>query len=261
VPPPRDDMVRSHKHAGHAAFFAVEHTLVRTAGTALNGTQQFRRMSSGGDLFNERVLSALRNHARTGATIVLVSPMASALLKPIAEYVEADRILRPSAERVSSRTQARTTVPSPVWDRADAMRTTAATLGIALHRSYAYAGSLPDLPMLQTVGRPRVVGDDPRLIDHAGRVGWPKWPSATGRKHSSGPALPSPLDDLSQRQLQVLELMAQGCSNLVVGQRLRLSSKTVEAHVRGLFTKLGLEQRADEHRRVMAVLMYLRSHL
>lgn len=67
----------------------------------------------------------------------------------------------------------------------------------------------------------------------------------------------SPLDRLTGRELQVLDLLARGCSNLAIRQRLGLSPKTVEAHVRNLFTKLELEQRPDEHRRVMAAVTYL----
>lgn len=65
------------------------------------------------------------------------------------------------------------------------------------------------------------------------------------------------LDRLTGREMQVLDLMAQGYSNLAISERLRLSPKTLEAHVRNLFTKLELEQRPDEHRRVKAAVTYL----
>lgn len=65
------------------------------------------------------------------------------------------------------------------------------------------------------------------------------------------------LDRLTSRELQVLDLMAQGYSNLAIRERLGLSPKTVEAHVRNLFAKLELEPRPDEHRRVMAAVTYL----
>lgn len=68
----------------------------------------------------------------------------------------------------------------------------------------------------------------------------------------------SPLDDLSERERDVLEVMAEGRSNQAIGQRLYLSPKTVEAYVRSVFTKLGLHQGADDNRRVLAVLTYLR---
>jgi DNA-binding NarL/FixJ family response regulator len=68
----------------------------------------------------------------------------------------------------------------------------------------------------------------------------------------------SPLDRLSRRQREVLELMAQGCSNQGICGRLWLTPKTVEAHIRTIFTKLDLAPAPGEHRRVQAVLVYLR---
>jgi DNA-binding NarL/FixJ family response regulator len=67
-----------------------------------------------------------------------------------------------------------------------------------------------------------------------------------------------PLDQLTERELEVLALMAEGRSNHAIGQSLYLSPKTVEFHVRLIFQKLGLEQSADDHRRVLAVLAFLR---
>ena len=68
----------------------------------------------------------------------------------------------------------------------------------------------------------------------------------------------SPLGELTERETEVLSLIAQGHSNRGVCQRLFLSPKTVEAHIRQIFMKLGLEETADYHRRVLAVLTYLR---
>jgi serine/threonine-protein kinase len=67
----------------------------------------------------------------------------------------------------------------------------------------------------------------------------------------------SPLTVLSSREREVLGLMAEGRTNLAIGQQLGLSAKTVEAHVRSLFVKLGLEPGPGEHRRVLAVVAYL----
>jgi DNA-binding NarL/FixJ family response regulator len=69
----------------------------------------------------------------------------------------------------------------------------------------------------------------------------------------------NPLDALSDREREVMALMAEGRSNQAIEHRLFLSPKTVEAHVRSIFTKLGLEPAPDDHRRVLAVLTYLRS--
>lgn len=68
----------------------------------------------------------------------------------------------------------------------------------------------------------------------------------------------SPLDSLSERERDVLRQMAEGRSNLGIAERLFLSEKTVEGYVSAIFGKLGLEAAADDHRRVLAVLAFLR---
>jgi DNA-binding NarL/FixJ family response regulator len=68
-----------------------------------------------------------------------------------------------------------------------------------------------------------------------------------------------PLNELTDRERAVLALMAQGLSNAAVAADLHLAIKTVEAHVTGIFTKLGLVQHEREHRRVLAVLTFLRA--
>lgn len=67
----------------------------------------------------------------------------------------------------------------------------------------------------------------------------------------------NPLDALSQREIEVLALMAQGRSNQAIANTLVITDKTVEAHVRAIFTKLNLPTAADDHRRVLAVLAFL----
>lgn len=68
-----------------------------------------------------------------------------------------------------------------------------------------------------------------------------------------------PLGQLTARERSVLALMAQGRSNRALSRELHLSAKTVEAHVRSIFTKLDLAPDEDDHRRVLAVLAFLRS--
>jgi DNA-binding NarL/FixJ family response regulator len=68
----------------------------------------------------------------------------------------------------------------------------------------------------------------------------------------------NPLESLTGRELAVLALMAEGRSNHAIAAQLYLSSKTVETHVGNMFAKLCLEPTAEDHRRVLAVLTYLR---
>lgn len=68
-----------------------------------------------------------------------------------------------------------------------------------------------------------------------------------------------PLERLSEREREVLELMAEGRSNSAIAERLFLTLRTVETHVRNIFTKLELEDAPTDHRRVLAVVVLLRS--
>lgn len=64
---------------------------------------------------------------------------------------------------------------------------------------------------------------------------------------------------LTDREREVLALVAEGRSNAAVATRLRTTERTVETHVRHIFLKLGLYDSNDDHRRVLAVLAYLRN--
>ena len=72
--------------------------------------------------------------------------------------------------------------------------------------------------------------------------------------------LDGPLGDLSPREREVLALMAEGRSNQAICRALFLSPKTVETHVKSIFTKLRLAPAPDDHRRVLAVLAFLQSN-
>ena len=68
-----------------------------------------------------------------------------------------------------------------------------------------------------------------------------------------------PLDELSDREREVLSLVAEGLSNAAIGARLFITERTVEAHVKQIFTKLRIDQAPDTNRRVLAVLAFLRA--
>jgi len=66
-----------------------------------------------------------------------------------------------------------------------------------------------------------------------------------------------PLERLTDRERAILSVMAEGRSNQAIGEQLRLSPKTVEAHVSSIFAKLDLPPSHDDNRRVLAVLRFL----
>ena len=68
----------------------------------------------------------------------------------------------------------------------------------------------------------------------------------------------SALDELTPREREILGLMAEGRSNQAIAERAGLELKTIEGHVRAIFSKLSLEPALEDHRRVLAVLAYLR---
>ncbi|MGI5160963.1 response regulator transcription factor [Microbispora sp. CA-102843] len=68
-----------------------------------------------------------------------------------------------------------------------------------------------------------------------------------------------PLASLSAREREVLALMAEGRTNVGIARRLYLTDRTVETHVSSILAKLGLPGTEEDHRRVLAVLLYLNS--
>jgi DNA-binding NarL/FixJ family response regulator len=68
-----------------------------------------------------------------------------------------------------------------------------------------------------------------------------------------------PLEELTPREREVLALMAEGYSNSAIAAKLVVTDRAVEKHVTGIFAKLGFPSAPDQHRRVLAVLAYVRS--
>jgi DNA-binding NarL/FixJ family response regulator len=67
-----------------------------------------------------------------------------------------------------------------------------------------------------------------------------------------------PLAELTEREREVLSLVAEGLSNRALADRLVVTERTVEAHIKQIFMKLGLAESREQHRRVLAVLTFLR---
>ena len=96
--------------------------------------------------------------------------------------------------------------------------------------------------------------DAARRVANGGSALDPKVVSALVAAQETGP-----LTRLSARELDVLQLMAEGLTNNGIASRLSLSARTIEAHVGNLLTKLDIIDSDERHRRVLAVLAYLRS--
>jgi DNA-binding NarL/FixJ family response regulator len=100
-----------------------------------------------------------------------------------------------------------------------------------------------------------VVADALRRIDEGECVIDPTIVSRlVARKRARGP-----LDVLTEREREVLALVAEGSSNGAIGEKLFLSRKTVDSHISQIFLKLHLRESPEHHRRVLAVLAFLRS--
>ncbi len=105
------------------------------------------------------------------------------------------------------------------------------------------------------VGDLDVFADAIRRVGAGGSVVDPEVVAAlVSRRRRTGP-----LEQLTDRESQCLALMAEGRSNTAICGRIHLSPRTVESHVRTIFRKLDLDETHDDHRRVLAVLAYLRA--
>jgi DNA-binding NarL/FixJ family response regulator len=136
-------------------------------------------------------------------------------------------------------------------------------LGILLLSQWVHAGRALDLFRGRGGGlgyllKDRVtdIEDFVEAIQRVARGGSALDPDVVAALMSAGP---DPLAGLTEREQQVLALMAEGRSNAAIAERLFLGLKTIESYVNTLFTKLGLAPAPDDNRRVLAVLTYLES--
>lgn len=100
------------------------------------------------------------------------------------------------------------------------------------------------------------LADAVRRVDEGGSVLDPSVVEQLVNRRKMGN---DPVEELTDRELEVLGLMAEGLSNKAVAGRLFITEHTVEKHVQNIFAKLRLPATADDHRRVLAVLTYLNS--
>jgi DNA-binding NarL/FixJ family response regulator len=106
------------------------------------------------------------------------------------------------------------------------------------------------------VGDLREFADAIRRVSDGGSAVDPAIVSQLLRRHRGL----DPLDSITPREREVLALMAEGRSNQGIADRLEVSERAVQKHITAIFQKLGLDATHDDHRRVLAVLAFLRTH-
>jgi DNA-binding NarL/FixJ family response regulator len=84
-------------------------------------------------------------------------------------------------------------------------------------------------------------------------------PQVVSQLLTKGRGAGDPLNSLTPREREVLELVAEGRSNKGIGERLVITERAVQKHVTSIFMKLDLPQSDDDHRRILAVLAYVRA--
>jgi DNA-binding NarL/FixJ family response regulator len=94
-----------------------------------------------------------------------------------------------------------------------------------------------------------------RRVAHGGSVLDPK---VVSQLLAGGGDADDPLSELTPREREVIALVAEGRSNKGIGQRLFITERAVQKHVTSIFIKLGLPPSEDDHRRILAVLTYVR---
>ncbi len=106
------------------------------------------------------------------------------------------------------------------------------------------------------VGDLREFAEAVRRVAEGGSAVDPAIVSALLRRHRGL----DPIDAITPREGEVLALMAEGRSNQGIADRLGVSERAVQKHITAIFRRLGLEEAHDDHRRVLAVLAFLRAH-
>jgi DNA-binding NarL/FixJ family response regulator len=186
----------------------------------------------------------------------------------VAQAVDADELLEQVAEHEPDIAIVDIRMP-PDGDgglrAAREIRTDHPTVGVLVLSQYArpsYAfellqGSAEGVGYLlkDRVADPAELADAVRRVAQGGTVLDPVVVSQIVGRPREGP---DAFHDLSEREREVLSLMAEGRSNQAIAKQLFIAERTVEKHVKSIFAKLRLPESPDDHRRVLAVLAYLR---
>jgi HAD superfamily hydrolase (TIGR01490 family) len=147
------------------------------AETVARGRRWFETEQERGEFFHPEVLAAFRRHAQAGHRTVLVSGSFPACLDPIAGFLGADAVLCSRPEVRAGRYTGGIATPMIGEAKATAVRAEVVAHRIDLSASFAYGDHSSDLPVLNLVGNPVVVGDDPVLTGQALLLGWARLPA------------------------------------------------------------------------------------
>jgi DNA-binding NarL/FixJ family response regulator/class 3 adenylate cyclase len=247
------------------------------------GGHRLKGVTSRWELFAAGAVAARRSKATPSTTrVVLVDdhPLWRQTLRGVLEHGHTAEVVGEAADGIEAVDIARATRPDvvvmdidmPGMDGVDATRqvlsvapqTRVLVLSSSDHRAQVLravqAGASGYL--LKTAG-PAEITDGVRRV-RAGELVFP--PSLAdvvlaALRSVDDPSLASrsrgPLTSLTDREREVLALMAEGRSNQAISDRIHVSAKTVEGYIGSIFSKLGLEVTADDSRRVLAVIAYL----
>ena len=96
-----------------------------------------------------------------------------------------------------------------------------------------------------------------QIAERLGELGTPASRQVVSQLLTKGRSADDPLNLLTPREREVIELVAEGRSNKGIGERLVITERAVQKHVTSIFMKLDLQQSDDDHRRILAVLAYM----
>lgn len=150
------------------------------AAVAESGRRWFARERRRDGFFHPHVVAELRRLKADGFRIALVSGSFRACLDPVAEHLGAEHVLCSEPEVAGGRYTGEVLGTVIGEGKATAARALMRRWGARPEECVAYGDHASDLPLLSCVGHAGVVGDDPVLAGHAGRLGWTRFPSAAG---------------------------------------------------------------------------------
>ncbi|MER5762121.1 HAD-IB family hydrolase [Streptomyces sp. NPDC002082] len=164
---------RSEINRGYYRLYAGEEVLTLTAaGLRWFAYEQEEQQRQGSGLFIPEVERALAGHRATGDELVLVSGSFFACLDPVATHVGATAAFGTRPLQRRGRLTGEVLFPMIGPAKGRVARVTAALRGADPAHCTAYGDHITDLALLEAVGRPVAVGQDPELVAHADRAGW-----------------------------------------------------------------------------------------